>query len=398
MQRRDFIKTGLSAGALAVASRISWAQGTFYGFDPGNVGADIPTAENLRMMVADAVNVTPPRNGRNYVFGYTMWGGSSPFSQLNRKGMEALAEQAGIELITADNEWDPQRNVANVQTFAIRNVDYVINSLLDIQFAGAVRAPLDAAGIPLIALDIPVPGAKWAGVNNARAGFRAGTYLAQTALNRWGDAATQAHLVIASFPLVGPNGLLRNLSQEMGARAVINFSTDKITWLDMQGTAESGFAQMNTLLNRLGVDKPILIASFSDEQLAGALRAVQIAGRSDMTIAVGMGGERLDVVSSDPSAIGTLSFFPEYYANAVIPAALMQLAGREIPDSIFTYNNLVHGKNVCKIDASLPCHPLADWQMEDAQIDETKYKFYVTSLHQHPSFADYKMLLPAVPA
>jgi len=397
MQRRDFIKTGLSATMLTATSRWAWAQDTFHGFDPGNVGAVSPSAESLRAMVAEAVKVTPPRNGKRYVFGYTMWGGSSPFSQLNRKGIEALTAQAGIDLITADNEWDPQRNVANAQTFAIRNVDYVINSLLDIQFAGAVRAPLDAAGIPLIALDIPVPGSKWTGVNNARAGFLAGTYLAQTALNRWGDFARQAHLVIAAFPLVGPNGLLRNLSQEMGARAVIDFPDSKVTWLDMQGTAESGFAQMNTLLNRLDPDKPILIATFSDEQLAGALRAIQVAGRSDMTMAVGMGGERLDVVSSDPSLIGTLSFFPEYYAYAAIPAALMQLAGKTTPDSIFTYSALVTGKNVCKVDPANPCRQIADWQTEDASIDEAKYKSYVVSLHQHPSFADYKMLLPAIP-
>lgn len=398
MLRRDVMKLGLAAGAYAAMPRWSMAEETFHGFDPIHVGPQRPTAENLKAMVAEAVKATPPRNGKNYVFGYTMWGGSSPFSQLNKKGLETLASDAGIELLAADNEWDPQRNVANVQTFATKNVDFVINSLLDIQFAGAVRAPLDAAGIPLLAIDIPVPGSKWVGVDNSRAGFRAGTYLGQAAVAHWKDAAKDAHLVIAAFPLVGPNGLLRNMSQEAGVRAVIDLPDNKVSWVDMQGTGDSGFSQMNSFLNKLDPDKPVLIGSFSDEQLAGALRAMQVAGRSDMTIAVGMGGERLDALASDPSFIGTMSFFPQHYADAAIPAALMQLAGKKTPDSIFTYSNLVTGKNVCDVDSTTKCRQVPQWQPDDAKIDEAKYKAYVDSLHQNTKFADYKMLLPAIPA
>lgn len=100
-------------------------------------------------------------------------------------------------------------------------MDLVINSLLDIQFAGAVRKPLDDAGIPLLALDIPVPGSEWVGVNNARAGFRAGAYLGEAAAKRWGAKANDAQVVIAAFPLVGPNGKLRNMSEEAGVRSVL---------------------------------------------------------------------------------------------------------------------------------------------------------------------------------
>lgn len=397
MDRRHLLKMFVAAGGLALAPRLSLADGGFHGFDPLNVGPNHPSRENLAAMVADAMKVTPPRNGKTYVFGYTMWGGSSPFSQLNKKGLEKVAADAGIELITADNEWDPQKNVVNAQAFATKNVDAVINSLLDIQFAGAVRAPLDAAGIPLVALDIPVPGSQWVGVDNARAGFRAGTYLGQGAVARWGDKARDTHLVIAAFPLVGPNGLLRNMSQEAGVRAVIDLPDSQVTWLDMQGTADSGFTAMNTLVNKLDPQKPVLIGSFSDEQLAGALRALHVSGRSDLTIAVGMGGERLDAVATDPSFIGTMSFFPEGYADAAIPSALAILAKTTIPSSVFTYSNLVNPANVCEADPSQKCSALPDWQPRDAKIDEAKYKAYVEGLHANPKFADYQMLLPAVP-
>lgn len=395
LTKRQVLKAGVSLAAMAALPKGVFASGTFHGFDPGNVGPDRPTADALKAMVAEAMKKTPPRNGKSYVFGYTMWGGSSPFSQYNKQGLQELAKDAGIELLVADNEWDPQRNVANSQSFASRNVDIVINSLLDIQFAGAVRKPLDEKGIPLIALDIPVPGSEWVGVNNARAGFRAGTYLAQTALKRWPDQAKDATLVIAAFPLVGPNGKLRNMAEEAGVRSVLTeLPDDRVIWLDMKGTADSGYTQMNNLIGRLPPDKPVLVASFSDEQLAGALRALQVAGRTEQTIAVGMGGERLDAVASTPSFIGTMSFFPRGYANAAIPTALMMLAGHDVPESVFAYSDLVTTKNVCNVDSSLDCSDLFDWQAEDAQIDEAAYAAFVNQLYDDPTFKNYKMLLP----
>jgi hypothetical protein len=40
-------------------------------------------------------------------------------------------------------------------------------ALLDIHFAAAVKQPVNKAGIPIISLDIPVPGTDWVGVNSA---------------------------------------------------------------------------------------------------------------------------------------------------------------------------------------------------------------------------------------
>jgi len=366
----------------------------FHGYDLADISATPPDTATLRAMVAEAKQVTPPRNGETYIFGYTMWGGSSPFSQLNKRGLEAMGAAAGIEILTADNEWDPMRNVANAQSFARRDVDFVINSLLDVQFGAAVKKPLDQKSIGLIALDIPIAGAGWVGTNNALIGFRAGAYLAQTAAARWGDAANDATLIIASFRLVGPNGLIRNMGQEAGARSVLDLADEQVIWLDMKGTADSGFEQMNSLLGRLDTDKPVLIASFSDEQLAGALRAISVAGRDANAMGIGVGGERLDAVASEPTYIASMSVFPEIYANAAIPTALALLAGREVPASVFAYSALVTPGNVCEFDGAHPCADLPDWQPADYAIDEAAYAEFVEALYQDSTFADFQMLLP----
>jgi ABC-type sugar transport system substrate-binding protein len=396
--RRRFVHTAALLGA-TLTIRPALAQAvTFPVFDFANIGPTPPSATTLKQMVAAAMVKTKPRNGNRYIFGYTMWGGSSPFSQLNRQGIQALCDAAGIDLVVADNVWDPQRNVANAQTFALRQVDFVINSLLDIHFAAAVKQPLDRAGIPIISLDIPIPGTEWVGVNNAAAGFRSGTYLAQSAVAKWGrPRAIQSNVVVASFRAVGPNGILRNMAEEAGIRSVLkNLPDGQVTWLDMTGTEESGFERMNSLLSRLDPAKPILLTSFSDEQLAGALRAVSVARRNDMMLACGMGGERLDAIASDPSFIGTVSFFPREYAAAAIPTALGILAGVAVPKSVFAYTDLVRPDTVCKIDPKLICRPRPDWQAADASINVADYRAFVASLYTNPEFSGFHMLLPKV--
>lgn len=393
------IRHTLSITAIAAASCLaapSMAQ-DFHGFDPTDVGPEPPSAENLRAMVADAMAVTPPRNGETYVIGYTMWGGNSPFSLYNKQGLEALAELAGVRILTADNGWDPNKNVANVQTFVTRNVDYVINSLLDVSFAPAIRAPLDAEGIGLVALDIPIAGAQWMGVDNARAGFRAGTYIAQSAVSRWGDAAQDATLVVVSFPLVGPNGQLRNASQVAGVQSVLDLPDDRIIWLETDATQEGGYAQMNNILTRLDPDAPLLISSFSDEVLSGVVRAVNVGGLAENTIAIGMGGEMLGLVASDPVFIASMSFFPERYANAALPMALATLAGRDVPTSVFAYTDLVTSANVCEVDPQYACSETPDWMAQDAVIDEAAYDAYVAALHADPYYEGFEMLLPPAP-
>lgn len=81
--RRQMLATGAAAFAATVLPRPALADG-FHGFDPSDVGPGRPSAADLKAMVADAMAKTPPRNGKHCVFGYTIWGGSSPFSQLNR--------------------------------------------------------------------------------------------------------------------------------------------------------------------------------------------------------------------------------------------------------------------------------------------------------------------------
>src|SRR5207248_10028307 len=62
---------------------------------------------------------------------------------------------------------------------------------IDQGIAPAIADNISAAGIPLIAVDIPHPHATFFGVDNYRVGFEAGQYLAHFAKSRWGGEVSR---------------------------------------------------------------------------------------------------------------------------------------------------------------------------------------------------------------
>lgn len=66
---------------------ISAAAEEFMGFDPFNFKGEMLPAETLKAMVQEAMKVTPPRNGKNYVFA---------FANLQRDITFCMAVEEGI--------------------------------------------------------------------------------------------------------------------------------------------------------------------------------------------------------------------------------------------------------------------------------------------------------------
>jgi len=142
---------------------------------------------------------------------------------------------------------------------------------------------------------------------------------------------------------------------------------------------DGGFTAMNTLLNWLDHSKPIFLVSFYDESLAGASRAIRVAGRQDTEMGVGMGGKRPDARASDPMFLATLSTAPTRYGDYANPAALTALAGYALPLHISIADKLVTATNICQIDnryqlkSSLPA-----WQPRDLSVDSSAYAPFAT--------------------
>ena len=131
------------------------------------------------------------RKGRPCKIGFANLSERMPFAVQVRLGLEkAVAAQKNVELLIRDNDLDRRRALENVDWFIERQVDLVIEYQIDAEAGNIIMERFRQARIPVIAVDIPLPGAIFFGADNYRAGRLAGE-----GLGRWIQAAWGAPLI-----------------------------------------------------------------------------------------------------------------------------------------------------------------------------------------------------------
>src|SRR5881275_3267834 len=122
-----------------------------------------------------------PWKQRLYRLGYAAQGTDYQFSKEVSAGLERAAAAEGVELICVDNRYNPKTAQRNADVLVRERVDLVIEFQTDEQIAPIVAAKYRDANIPLIAIEIPHPGATYFGANNYEAGLIGGRYLGRWA-------------------------------------------------------------------------------------------------------------------------------------------------------------------------------------------------------------------------
>ena len=135
------------------------------------------------------------RRRKRYRIGYASQGQDSSFGEEVHRGLVRAAERERLELIVVDNRYQPKIALKNAELLIRDRVDLVIEFQTDESMAPAIAAKYHEAKIPLIAIDIPHPGATYFGANNYEAGLLAGRYLGKWARQRWDGQVDEILLV-----------------------------------------------------------------------------------------------------------------------------------------------------------------------------------------------------------
>lgn len=96
----------------------------------------------------------------------------------------------------------------------------------------------------------------------------------------------------------------------------------------------------------------VLIGGMNDPSCLGALRAFEEAGREEHCLAVGQNTSieaRRELRRPHSRLVGSVSYFPEQYGEAVISLALDKLQGKDIPPATFVKHQLITKENVDSI-------------------------------------------------
>jgi ribose transport system substrate-binding protein len=365
----------------------------FHGYDPATFDGFMLPAENLAAMVAEATTVNPPKNGSRYVIGFANLQRDIPFCALVEQGILENAAAAGIDVVVADNRLDGATALANAESFITRDVDLVIEFQTDAAFGQTIMDKMNAANIPVIAIDIPMGDAVFFGVNNPRAGFMGGAYLAQAAIAEYGmDRVMGGYFINGELPQSGPIPAMRSRGQNAGFLGVVpDFPADRMLTFDSKNTLDEAFAQTTNLLARIPEDALIMGTGINDQVATGILRAAQTAGRTDIVV-VGLGADMTDSIVNEPDYVAAVGSFPERYGNALIPMSLALLAGRELPDSVLINHVMVTRQNICQYYPDIPC---AEGEAMAFEFPQAAFEAHLASLRTLPELADVQNLIPA---
>jgi ribose transport system substrate-binding protein len=257
-----------------------------------------------------------------------------------------------VEMVYYDNQRDDARALANAEAAITRKVDLYIQYHRGAANT-AVGEKLRAAGIKVLALNAPVPGAPLYTADNLAAGQLAGEALAQFALRAWRGQPMAAAIVgnVSAAPERVPERV-QGVTQALGQR----LPAVRVTTLDTKGNP----AQVGPLVGKFIAGHPTgkLLLAATDDTTALALKAaVEAAGRVHDTAIVSHGVDRSihggmnDRKEIDPSnrgsiVIGSVAFYLDRYGYEVLPLAMRMLRGEAVAPRVTTRHVLVTAANV----------------------------------------------------
>ncbi|HEY7211017.1 MAG TPA: substrate-binding domain-containing protein [Bryobacteraceae bacterium] len=288
-----------------------------------------------------------PVKPKLYRVGYAAQGSEYEFSRDVSESLQQAAQREGIELISVDNKYNAKIAQRNADLLVREKVDLVIEFQTDENVAPIVSAKYREANIPLIAIDIPHPGATYYGANNYEAGLLGGRYLGRWAKQRW--QAEVAEIIMLELSRAGNLPKMRLTGMLAGLREVAPaLEGCRVTFLDGNGTFRDSFEFMRKHLrtNRTG---RILVGAINDSSALGSLRAFQEAGRQDDCAIMGQNASpeaRAELRQPGSRLIGSVAFFPEKYGEQLIRVALDLLNKRPVPPAVFVKHQLITPESV----------------------------------------------------
>src|SRR6266496_2085783 len=283
-----------------------------------------------------------PWKQRLYRLGYAAQGTDYQFSKDISEGLQRAAVAQGIELIALDNRYSAKIAQRNADLLVREKVDLAIEFQTDETIAPIVAAKYREAGIPMIAIDIPHPGATYYGANNYEAGLIGGRYLGRWAKEHWESDVDE--IIMLELPRAGNLPQMRLTGMLVGINLALPSAKNcRVTHLNGDGEMGPSFEVVRRHL-RVSRSRRILVGAINDVSAIGALRAFEEAGRVDTCAVMGQKASpegRAEMRQASTRLIGSVAFFPERYGPDLVKVSLDILNKKPVPPAVFVDHKLV---------------------------------------------------------
>ena len=285
----------------------------------------------------------------------------SEFSRDVTASLQAAAAREHVHLITVNNRYSAQQALVNADLLIKERVDLVLEFQTYERVAPVIASKFLEAQIPVIAIEIPHPGATYFGANNYNAGLIGGRALGRWAKEHWNGDVQE--IVLLELPIAGALLQLRTSGLVAGLREELkNCDSVPIARLDAKGGFERNLDVMRKFLRRT-TPKKRLVGAVNDIAALAALAAFEEAGASKLCAVMGQNGireARRELRRPGTRLLGTVAYFPERYGEDLLPLALTILQGKAVPPAVFVKHQLLTSKNVDLLYAHDPRDTTSD--------------------------------------
>jgi ribose transport system substrate-binding protein len=204
------------------------------------------------------------------------------------------------------------------------------------------------AGIPVIAVDIPMVGATFFGVDNYYSGHLAGIALGKWVQDHWQGEFD--YLIVLEEPRAGSLPRARIEGQIHGFEEILGpVPNERKVILNSGNTSVVSEAETYQALLQMPEAQRIAVICFNDDAAIGALRAARRLKRERHLAIVGQGADRLvreELRHPDARIIGSTAFMPERYGEKLIDLALRILRRESTPPAVYIDHVFIDHKNI----------------------------------------------------
>lgn len=272
---------------------------------------------------------------------------SDSFSIEVTRGVRWAAERQQIELVEVENRYSAVAALRGAQKLAESKVDLAIEFQVYERLGPKISSIYEKAGIPVIAVEIPQPGALFFGIDNYNVGQLAGHALVKAARKQWRGEIDE--LLLLDLEIAGSLPHLRISGAENVVRKSLAGSY-LVRHVDSRGEMDRAFALVRRYLH-ISRGRRILIFGVNDLAVLGALNAFVETGRQHSCLALGVGAlpeARRELRSPATRMIGSIATFPERYGDSLMQMALDVLQKRTVPPAVYAPIQLITPQNVDK--------------------------------------------------
>jgi ribose transport system substrate-binding protein len=178
-------------------------------YEEVGVEANVTIKSKGAVKVPDEMTTTMPKAAERYTIGFSVYYTVDEVGSMILDSMKAAAEEAGVELLVNDANYDQNAQNQAIEQWILQGVDGVILAPADFTGVKTALDALEKANIPVVTLNAPLAGSTYSAVisDTVEQGTIAGELLEKALL----EAGTpmEGSIVYQTLPFVHPNAATR---------------------------------------------------------------------------------------------------------------------------------------------------------------------------------------------